>query len=82
MRANTQPRLVARIQSHAYHTVAYHPSMRDYPFLGSAQITPGLPVPCQASPAADSNLPLFQSYTVCSLGQLSTIQQGGCYEPR
>ena len=50
--------------------------MRDHSLLGSATVSSGLPIPGQADPATDTKFTLLKGYSVCSHGELSTIQQG------
>ena len=55
--------------------------MRNHSFLGSAQISTSFPVPRQTYAATDFDLPLLQSYSVRTTGELLAIQQRNTDEP-
>lgn len=71
--ANPRDRCLASLQSYSYHTSACGTSVRDYPFMGSATVTSGVAIPCQAYTTADTGLALFQSYLICTYGQLPAV---------
>ena len=73
-------RLLACLQSHAHHSLAHRPSMRNNPLMGPATIAPSLPVPGQADPARNKDCPLLESYIIRANGQLFAIRQRSAIE--
>lgn len=55
--------------------------MRDYPFMGPAEVAPSLTVSRQTHSAANSYFPLLQCDNICSIGQWLAVQEGGTIIP-